>query len=166
MRASPAFQCVLNRFGVWRAAIAVVASAGVAVLLAWLATRSEPTPPLGLAAWVGAMLAVPALAASLMRVPAVTLRWDGQQWWLARPAPSSWAAPAAQIDPVCGEIDVALDFGAWMLLRFRPISAARGERSSRWLPVQRRGFEGRWHALRCAVYSPRPAPAREAADQP
>ena len=166
MRASPAFQCVLNRFGVWRAAIAALASAGVAVLLVWLATRSEPMPSLGLAAWVGAMLAVPALAASLMRIPAVTLRWDGQQWWLARLAGSSRAAAAAQIDAVGGEIDVALDFGGWMLLRFRPISAARRERFSRWLPVQRRGLEAHWHALRCAVYSPRPAPAREAADQP
>jgi hypothetical protein len=155
MRASPAFQCVLNRFGVWRAAVAVVASAGVVVLLVWLATRSEPTPPLGLAAWIGAMLVVPALAASLMRVPAVTLRWDGQQWWLAGLAlSSSRAAAAAQIDSVTGEVDVSLDFGAWMLLRFRPASGTRRERRTR------------WHALRCAVYSPRPVPAREAADQP
>jgi len=40
MRASPAFQCVLNRFGVWRAAVAVVASAGIVVLLVWLATTA------------------------------------------------------------------------------------------------------------------------------
>ncbi len=166
MRASPAFQCVLKRSGVWRAAIAAVAGVGVAVLLIWLATRSEPVPIFGLAAWAGAMLAVPVLAASLMRVPVVTLRWDGQQWWLARLARSSRAAAAAQIDAIAGEIDVSLDFGGWMLLRFRPISAARRERASRWLPVQRRGLEAYWHALRCAVYSPRPAPAREAADQP
>jgi len=136
------------------------------VLLAWLATRSEPTPPLGLAAWIGALLAVPALAASLMRVPAVTLRWDGQQWWLARLTRSSRAAAAAQIEAVAGEVEVALDFGAWMLLRFRPASGVHREGSARWLPVQRRGLESHWHALRCAVYSPRPAPAREAADQP
>jgi len=166
MRASPAFQCVLNRFGEWRAAIAVLAGAGIVVLLVWLATRSEPVPTLGLAAWAGAMLAVPALAASLTRVPPVSLHWDGQQWWLARPARSSRAAAAAQIDAAAGEIDVALDFGDWMLLRFRPISAVRRERSPRWLPVQRRGLEAHWHTLRCAVYSPRPAPAREAADQP
>jgi len=166
MRASPAFQCVLNRFGVWRAAVAAVAGVGLVVLLAWLATRSEPTPPLGLAAWIGALLAVPALAASLMRVPAVTLRWDGQQWWLARLTRSSRAPAAAQIEAVAGEVEVALDFGAWMLLRFRPASSARRERSARWLPAQRRGLESHWHALRCAVYSPRPAPARDAADQP
>jgi hypothetical protein len=166
MRASPAFQCVMNRFGVWRAGIAVAASAGVVVLLVWLASRSEPTPLLGLAAWVGAMLVVPAVAVSLMRVPAVTLRWDGQQWWLARLTRSSRAAAGAQIEAVAGEIDVALDLGGWMLLRFRPISAARRKPSPQWLPVQRRGLEVHWHALRCAVYSPRPAPAREAADQP
>ena len=166
MRASPTFQCVLNRFGVWRAAVAAVASTGVVVLLAWLATRSEPTPPLGLAAWVGAMFAVPALAASLMRVPSVAVRWDGQQWWLARLARPSRAAGAAQVDAVAGEIDVALDFGGWMLLRFRPVVVARRERLPQWLPVQRQGLEAHWHALRCAVYSPRPAPARDAADQP
>ncbi|HKW82249.1 MAG TPA: hypothetical protein VJN68_00740 [Burkholderiaceae bacterium] len=166
MRASPAFQCVLNRYGVWRAAVGAVAAAGIAVLLTWLATRSEPTPPLGLAAWAGAMLAVPALAASLMRLPAVTLRWDGQHWWLARLGRSSRAVAAAQIDATAGELDVALDLGAWMLLRFRPVSTDRRERRPRWLPVQRRGLEAQWHALRCAVYSPRPAPAREAADQP
>jgi len=166
MRASPTFQCVLNRFGIWRTAVAVVAAAGVVVLLTWLATRSEPTPPLGLAVWFGAMLAVPALAASLMRQPAVSLRWDGQQWWLARLARSSRAAAAAPVDATAGEVDVALDLGAWMLLRFRPVPAALRTRPARWLPVQRRGLEAQWHALRCAVYSPRPAPAREAADPP
>jgi len=167
MRASPTFQCVLNRFGVWRAAVAAVASAGVVVLLSWLASRSEPTPPLGLAAWVGAMIAVPALAASLMRMPPVAMRWDGQQWWLARQTrSSSRAAATGQLDAVAGEIDVALDFGGWMLLRFRPVAVARRARPAQWLPVQRRGLEAHWHALRCAVYSPRPASARDAADQP
>ncbi len=166
MRASPTFQCVLNRFGVWRAAVAAVASAGVVVLLAWLATRSEPTPAIGLAAWVSAMFAVPALAVSLMRVPSVAMRWDGQQWWLARQARSSRTAATAQIDAVAGEVDVALDFGGWMLLRFRPVAVARHTRLPQWLPVQRRGLEAHWHALRCAVYSPRPAPAGDAADQP
>ena len=151
MRASPAFQCVLNRFGVWRTAVAALAGTSVALLLVWLWARGEPPPLLGLVAWIGAVLAVPALAASLMRMPPVTLRWDGQQWW---------------VDANAGEIDVALDLGGWMLLRFRPVSAARRERSRRWLPVQRPGLEAHWHALRCAVYSPRPAPAREAADQP
>jgi len=135
-------------------------------MLAWLATRSEPTPPLGLAAWVGAMLGVPALAVSLMRVPAVSLRWDGQQWWLARLARSARVSSAAQVDAIAGDVDVALDFGGWILLRFRPASPGRREGAIRWLPVQRRGLEAHWHALRCAVYSPRPAPAREAADQP
>jgi len=166
MRASPAFQCVLSHFGLWRAAVAAIAAVGVAVLLAWLATRTEPTPLLGLAAWAAALLGVPALAVSLMRVPTVALRWDGRQWWLARLMRSPRAADAVQTDAVSGEIDVALDFGGWMLLRFRPDTVHRRTRLPRWLPVQRRGLEGHWHAIRCAVYSPRPASAREAADQP
>jgi hypothetical protein len=39
-----------------------------------------------------------------------------------------------------------------MLLNFTPDAAAR----TSWLPVQRLGLETQWHALRCAVYSPRP----------
>ena len=165
MRASPAFQCELSRFGLWRAAVATVASASLVVLLVWLSTRSEPTSAFGLAAWVGSTFAVPALAASLMQLPAVTLRWDGQLWWLARVGRSPRAAAAAQADAVAGAVDVALDFGGWMLLRFRPVAAAGRRRVPRWLPAQRSGLEAQWHALRCAVYSPRPAPARDAAGQ-
>ena len=165
MRASAAFQCELNRFGVWRAAVATVAGAGVVLLLVWLSTRSEATSPFGLAAWSGTIFAVPALAASLMHQPALTLRWDGQHWWLARLGRSPRAGAAAQADPIAGEVDVALDFGGWMLLRFRPVAAAGRRRVPRWLPAQRSGLEAQWHALRCAVYSPRPAPARDPAGQ-
>jgi hypothetical protein len=55
-----------------------------------------------------------------------------------------------------GELQVAIDLGAWMLLHFVPDVGHRACSVS-WLPVQRRGLESQWHALRCAVYSPRPA---------
>src|SRR5439155_53839 len=79
----PVFQFVLNRFGVWWAGIGALATAAIAVLLAWLVTRTEPLPPLALAFWIAGVLAVLALAGSLMRLPAMMLRWDGRQWWLA-----------------------------------------------------------------------------------
>jgi hypothetical protein len=78
------------------------------------------------------------LTVSLWRVSARSLRWDGQVWWL---------------DAVPGGMKVVIDLGPWMLLSFTP--AAPGRLMS-WLPVQRRGLEPQWHALRCAVYSPRP----------
>jgi hypothetical protein len=85
-----------------------------------------------------AALGMFALAVSLWRVPAQTLYWDGRAW---------------QLDAVPGELRVAIDLGPWMLLIFTPDAAARAS----WLPVQRLGLETQWHALRCAVYSPRPA---------
>ena len=48
---------------------------------------------------------------------------------------------------------VAIDLGSFLLLSL--VGADAGAcRSGRWLPVQRRGLELQWHALRCAVYSP------------
>ena len=82
-----------------------------------------------------------ALAVSLWRVPVQSLRWDGKVWHL---------------DTAAGELKVAVDLGPWMLLLFTPQAPGRAS----WLPVQRRGLEAQWHALRCAIYSPR------AADQP
>jgi hypothetical protein len=51
-------------------------------------------------------------------------------------------------------VAVAIDLGGWMLLRFVP--GAGGGRA-RWIALQRHGLEPQWHALRCAVYAPRPA---------
>ena len=87
---------------------------------------------------VAAALLLLACAVSLWRVPAQSLRWDGQVW---------------QLDDVSGELTAAIDLGPWMLLKFAPEMPGR----TSWLPVQRRGLETQWHALRCAVYSPRPA---------
>ena len=182
MRASPAFQFTLNRIGVWRLGVSALAALALAVLLAWLATRAEPLPSLALLAWAGTFLAVPLVAGSLLRMPAVTLRWDGRQWWLVRTA-SAMGPAAVEVNATPGDIEVALDLGGWMLLRFqahlppqpppqpqsRPWSQPRRllaltDARSTWLPVQRRGLESHWHALRCAVYSPRPAPVRDAAE--
>jgi len=50
---------------------------------------------------------------------------------------------------------VAVDLGAFLLLRL-----VEQRRTIVWLPVQRRGVESQWHALRCAAYSPLPLAAR------
>ena len=96
------------------------------------------------------------LAFSLIRVPAVSLRWDGQVWHLG-------PADAPVDASVPGELAVAIDLGRWMLLWFRP-AAPQPRPLLTWLPAQRRGIEPHWHALRCAVHSPRaPAAADPAA---
>jgi hypothetical protein len=139
MRASPPCQVSLRHFGAWRVAVVLLTSAGAAAIASWLPSR-EPVVPV---AWmmtlvVAAALPMLACAVSLWRVPAQSLRWDGQVW---------------QLDDVPGELAAAIDLGPWMLLKFAPETPGR----TSWLPVQRRGLEAQWHALRCAVYSPRPA---------
>ena len=149
MRASPAFQISLHRFGIWRGAVYTLASIGMAALAAWLIAHApaiDAVLVLGLAVTV-AVLAW--LVLSLTRLPALGLRWDGRQWHLGAPeAPADAAVP--------GNLTVAIDLGTWMLLRFEPAASA-GRVAQSWIPVQRRGIESQWHALRCAVHSPRAA---------
>ncbi len=151
MRAAPACQFSLQRFGVWRGAVLVLVTLGVATMVAWLILRESPlTSPTSIAAALTAVSLL-ALGASLARTPAVGLRWDGRNWHLGPPSG----------EPVSGDLSVAIDLGPWMLLRFRP-AASNARPRVVWLPAQRRGLESQWHALRCAVYSPRPAPAEDA----
>lgn len=153
MRALPAFQVTLSRFGVWRACVWALAAGAVLVLAAWV--HSRPTPAgLGLHLLVVAVIGlVLALAGWLVRVPATTLRWDGQAWWLAR-ATAVESSPARR-----GELLIAIDLGSWMLLRFTPDAMGRRPWAVIWLPAHRRGLEPEWHGLRCTLHAARPAPA-------
>ncbi|HEY4065657.1 MAG TPA: hypothetical protein VGM74_02070 [Burkholderiaceae bacterium] len=143
MRASPPCQVSLQRVGVWRAALFVLVAAAGAASVAWAWGREAPAGVVLWGAVASALLMMLALGASLWRMPVQSLRWDGRGW---------------QLDAIAGELSVALDLGPWMLLVFTPAVFA-GTRAGRvsWLPFQRRGLETQWHALRCAVYSPRPA---------
>ena len=49
---------------------------------------------------------------------------------------------------VTGELNVALDLNAWMLLRFDPVQGKR-----RWIAASRISAIGPWTALRAALYS-------------
>jgi hypothetical protein len=151
MRASPAFQLTIRRFGVWRAAIAVLLLAAVTSLFAFAFAKGDSAPAALRAMGLAASVAIVLAGATLMRCQPVSLRWDTQRWNLG---------PASSVgeEPWPGRLEVAIDLGAWMLLRFEhdftPELGRTGR--TRWLPVQRRGLEPAWHALRCAVYSARP----------
>ena len=139
-------------FGVWRAAVAIVAATALACLTAWSTTMLGSVSPGGVP-WVGAVAALLAgatlvLAGSLMRVRAGALSCHDGQWRFA---------PAGG-PPRVGALVVALDLGSFLLLRLE-----EQRHRSTWLPVQRRGLEREWHALRCAVYSP-PPPAAESVE--
>ena len=149
MRAAPACQFPLRRFGAWRIAVLALVALGIAAMTSWLILREPPLTSPGSLLGALATLGLAALAAPLARAPDVDLRWDGRVWHLG---------PASG-EPVAGALSVAIDLGPWMLLRFRPAAPAAHPPRTTWLPTQRRGLESQWHALRCAVYSPRPAPA-------
>ncbi|MEO8081765.1 MAG: hypothetical protein ABI641_14625 [Caldimonas sp.] len=149
MRASPPCAIRLGHAPAWRLSIALVAAASAASLGAWLLLAPQAH---GLAIRLTAGLAGAAIvlaAASLARVRPGMLRWDGAGWRLEGPA----TRPSTGVD---GELSVAVDLGTFMLLRF--VVACDGRRPQvRWLPVERSGSSGEWHALRCAVGSSGPA---------
>lgn len=153
MRASPAFQLTIDRFGAWRTALAVPWLAAACALPAWLLAGE-------LSVWRTAAGAAGGLALlaciGLARVEPMSLRWDTRQWRLG-------PAACRGEEPWPGVLAVAIDAGPWMLLKFAHDVTARPRRVT-WLPVQRRGIEPQWHALRCAVYCARPAPGGPAAD--
>ena len=152
MRAAPALQVVVSRFGVWRGGVRSVGGLAVVAAIAWGVWHALTAGGSGAAPFLaGGALATAASVWMVLRlsaVPAFDLHWDGYAWHLGRPS-----APAA--DPIEGDVQVAIDLGSWMLLRFHSSRMAE-ERSRYWLPLQRRGLEAAWHGLRCAVYSPRP----------
>jgi len=155
MHGSPPCALTVARFGAWRAAVAVLALAALASLLAWVLGS-----PLGEGPWIRvgvgfAALATLALATSLWRQPGARLRWDGLAWTVASPASA---------EPVSGRLEVAIDLGSFLLLRFTPVGRSRPAAALR-IPVGRAGQQPEWHAFRCAVHSPQPA-AGTAAAQP
>jgi hypothetical protein len=145
---SKSSSCVvtLGRFGVWRWAVTAVAGAALAALMLWttasLAAARAETAPWILATAIGLGLGAVVLALSLFRVEGGVLACHDGRWTFAPDRSPSHPLPA--------ELAVALDLGSFLLLTL----AGPGVLRRRWLPVQRRGLERDWHALRCAVYSP------------
>ena len=150
MRAFAAAQFTLTRFGAWRAAMLGLSALVLLAVGTWLVTQQA----MGRVAWRSCVLAFAALTLWVLvvqpRMAPLSLRWDARRWHLG-------PADTAGDEPWTGGLQVAIDLGPWMLLRFKhdPGTAANGPAVT-WLPVQRRGLEAQWHALRCAVYSPRP----------
>ncbi len=134
----------------WRFAAAAMTLAA-AVGLGWWSTTLSHRGAAELV-WLGtpAVLAIVA-AASLVWPRGGRLSWDGADWQLA-------GAASGRGGEQPGTLAVALDGGHWMLLHFRATQADARPRT-RWLALSRRDLGSQWHALRCAVYSPRPVPA-------
>ena len=148
MQAASAVQVDVQRFGVWNTALGLLSATTLSVAAAWLATRSADLP-----GWSGMLMVAAVLigligVVDLLRCQPVVLRWDAQRWHVTDPSRGA--------DPVeVSELRVVLDLGGWMLLRLHSDAPRRALRRS-WVPVQRRGIEPQWHALRCAVYAQGP----------
>ena len=145
MQAPPAFSVAVSRFGVWRGICLTVSLVAVCAAVAWAWALRDTPASAASAMLLGLLLTAPALWPLLRPPRAFHLRWDTQAWLL---------------DATPGQVSVAVDTGGWMLLRFVP----DGRWMARWLPVQRRGHETAWHALRCTVYCARPPAERFAVD--
>jgi hypothetical protein len=149
MGALPEVQVTIRDDSVWRAGVLLLTACVIGVLCAWAADSSRARN-LG-TTWLALSL-VPAAAClgmSLWRAFPVALKFTGSTWLV-------WRADRAHEAPIQGDVQVSLDLGAWMLLRFIPVAQAKGARS-RWLPVHSSSLAPQWHALRCALYSSRPA---------
>ena len=145
MAGAPPLEIRIDRHGAWQAVVGLLVALSCAAMLAWWIAQPAPAPRWVDAVAVAACLGALACGAGLVRArPGCTLRWDRQRWWFARPAK----------DARSGDLGVAIDLGAWMLLRFVPHDG-RAWRDAIWIPVQRRGLEAGWHGLRCAVHAPR-----------
>ena len=148
MRGAPPVEIRVRRQGPWRAfVVALVILTSVSIGL-WLASAEIGAAVKGV--FAVATLALGAAALSTTAPFDLRLRWTGSSWAL-----SPGGTPAPQ--PVAGVLTVAIDLGRWMLLRF--VDESPRTRTT-WIPVQRAGIEGDWHALRCAVHAPRALAAR------
>ncbi len=141
----------LRRFEVWRSAVLAVSAVAVATMAAWggLALSNPTNRVTSIVSVAGALALVAVLLArSLMKVEAGTLSCAHGVW--------TFAFERDGIERIeSGELAVALDAGSFLLLILTRVHGSN-RLARRWLPVQRRGLEAEWHALRCAVYSPPP----------
>jgi hypothetical protein len=157
MRAAPPVDYPLAGDGLWSRCAAALAAGASAVPFLWLAwhLRNEGVTSalvIGGVAALGAVTAAAAVWASHCRTATRAkerLRWDGAGWRWSDGAGGSEALQA---------VSAPIDVGQAMLLHGR-----RATGRALWLPVERRGDPGAWHALRVATMQ-RQRPSPEPAD--
>jgi len=149
MRTAPAARFTLAAGRTPRVLVSAISALAAGSAALWAARKMAWPGEVSSAGAVAAALVVFAMLMAYHQCAAVSLRWDGGLWQLAR-------ADGAVETP--GDLAVVVDIGPWMLLRF---DAGPGV-SPLWLSAHQSGVKPRWHALRCAVYSPRPAATPDA----
>ena len=152
MRTAPAVAVTIHRSSRWIVFVALLAIAAIAAPLVWVLWGESQLRWLAVAA--AAAFSGTVFMGECRRQP-VALRWDRQCWHL------DLSPFAAMHEEAACELTVAIDLGDWLLLRLTQRGGSRRIHRS-WLAIQRSSTDGDWHALRCAVYSPRPPRLAEA----
>jgi hypothetical protein len=154
MHAAPPVRISLAPDARWHGFVALCAGLAAASFSAWIAAAlAWPASSVMLVVGLAAVLAMAGAAWALRGGEARggVLNWDGAVW--------SWAPGSTQ--PIVGEPRVAIDLGAWMLLRFAPIAP---HARARWLALSRRQAVAVWPLRRAALFAPRPSPEAVPAD--
>ena len=141
MHAAPAVSVCSSGAGLWRGFGVLMPAVAAAALGAWLLTHAQ------MVAWP-ALLLFPVgslLLWLLVKPQSFAFRWDGQRWLAVGPGALDEEAT----------VDVMLDLGPWLLLRWSP-TLARCRR--RWVSVPASEAQPNLHALRAAVYCRRSEP--------
>lgn len=157
MRPAAPLSIAIPRSPALRTAAFFLGAGLLATLAAWAAWHWPIDAPSRRAARGLVWLAAAALALHAWRQTeprAGWLAWNGDHWhW----QPTETTPPAHHPPPQAGELHVRLDLGRWLVLQFIPADAPGAHLRHIWLTPGRDALPAQWHALRCAVYSPRPA---------
>jgi hypothetical protein len=140
MRSAPPVSVRCSGGAAWRGLQTLLFTAAAAALCAWwLQSRHWPL------AWVALPASKVAVLAWVATRPRPrTIAWNGQDW---------------QCDGLRGRLEVVLDLGGFLLLRWRGLgSGSRGSHGpTRWLPVTAAEAGPAWQGLRVAAYGRQPA---------
>ena len=133
----------------------LIAMAASAALVAWLVSAPQGDSSAVRAGVAGTVIVVVMLTTSLLRQARGRLRFTGAEWlW------EPHGVTAGSGEAIAGRLEVQLDLGSFMLLRFVPRPFGRRRPRACWMAVGTRSATGGWHALRCAAYAPLPAADR------
>jgi len=142
MHAAPPVRMVLGPEPAWAAFGAACVACAAANLAGWMALMLDSSVAVA-AAW--AVLAAGLATYRAWRVVPMrgSLAWDGAVW--------HWAPQESAASP--GDLQVMIDLGPWMLLRFAPHAQPR---RAAWLAVSSRQGGAQWPSWRSAFFSRRP----------
>lgn len=141
MRSAPPVSVTCDGGPAWAGCQAVVQVLASAALAAWLAAWADLSPVAAAGVVFAAAATAGLLAWQRPKPQPMPLAWDGACWGAGMPV-------------VIGQVEVMIDLGRWLLLRFRPDEVAA---PVRWLAVSAPAAGAALHGLRVALYS---GPAR------